>query len=79
MSAPEQVFRAGNVTAAVFVNEYENSRGLRISRSVVLSRRWRRGYAKSLRRQDIPDAIEALKEAWQYLGRRGSKAAAVSD
>ncbi len=65
MNAPGQMFRAGNVSAAIFVNEYENSSGLRIVRNVVLSRRDKRGYAKSLRRQDIPDAIQALKEAWQ--------------
>jgi hypothetical protein len=78
MSAPEKVFRAGNVSASIFVDEYEYSTGLQIVRRVALSRRYRGGYAKSLRRQDIPDAIEVLTEAWRYLGRRSSNAAAAS-
>ena len=72
MSKPEKVFKAGAVRASVFRNVIEKSGELIPLRKVVIEVRYRdkNGEWKgtnSLSLNELPKAITALRQAYEYL------------
>ena len=72
MSKPEQVFKMGAVRASVFVNMIERDGCPVALRKVVLEVRYRDKAGQwqgtnSLSINDLPKAITALQQAYEYL------------
>jgi predicted signal transduction protein with EAL and GGDEF domain len=72
MSKPEKVFKMGAVRASVFVNMIERDGKLIELRKVVLEVRYRDKNGQwqgtnSLSINDLPKAITALQQAYEYL------------
>lgn len=68
---PEHVIRYGAISASVFVNDVETSRGTRSMRNVKLQRRYRDGEewktSSSFTLTDLPVAIVVLQQALTYV------------
>ena len=68
---PEKVYRLGNVSASVFVNEVETENGKRRFRNVNVQRSYKDGdewkQTNSLAVGDIANAIEVLKLAYAHV------------
>jgi len=78
MSKPEQVFKAGAIRASVFCNYYEKNGQQLPIRKVVIEVRYRdkNGQWKgsnSLSMNELPKAITALQQAYEYLLGAGSQ------
>lgn len=71
MAKPERTFRIGSISASVFVNEVESDGGKRKFRNVNVQRSYRDGdewkQTSSLGLGDIPNAIEALRLAFDHV------------
>ena len=77
MSKPEQTFKAGAVRASVFVNTFERDGKTIPIRKVVIEVRYRdkNGEWKgtnSLSLNEVPKAITALQQAYEYLLEKGA-------
>ena len=70
-NSPEKMFRIGNVSASVFVNEVQGEGGKRKLRNVNLQRRYKDGdewkSSSSFGLGDLPQAIRALQLAQQHV------------
>ena len=78
MSKPETVFKAGAVKASVFVNTIERDEQVVPNRKVVIEVRYRDKAGQwqgtnSLSLNEVPKAITALQQAYEYLLSRGSQ------
>lgn len=79
MSQPEKVFKMGAVRAAVFVNMIERDGKPVALRKVILEVRYRDKAGQwqgtnSLSINDLPKAITALQQAYEYMLALGSSA-----
>ena len=82
MSRPETVFKAGAVRASIFVNTIERDGQTIPIRKVVIEVRYRDKTGQwqgtnSLSLNEVPKAITALQQAYEYLLSQGSQAADV--
>lgn len=73
---PEKKFRAGGCSATVFVNQFQTPTGMKAARNVVLERTYKDQdgqfqTSKSFSMNDIPKAILALQQAYQYIVENG--------
>ncbi|MDA2934717.1 hypothetical protein MYX82_10300 [Acidobacteria bacterium AH-259-D05] len=72
MVQPEKRFKVGACTASIFVNEVNTAEGTKNLRSVSLQRTYKDKegnfqHTTSLKVNDIPKAVLALKKAYEYL------------
>ena len=77
MSRPEKTFRAGAVRASVFVNTIQRDGKTVAIRKVVLEVRYRDKSGEwkstnSLSLNEVPKAITALQQAYEYLLQQGT-------
>lgn len=75
MTQPEMRFKAGGLTAAVFLNQIQTPDGVKPVKNVVLERTYRDKEGKyqtsnSLSVNDIPKAILVLQKAFDYIASR---------
>ena len=76
---PENKFRAGPVSASVFVNQFETQTGPKTARNVVLERTYKDKdgqfkTSKSLSERDLPKAILVLQQAYTFMVQNGPPA-----
>lgn len=85
MTKPEKVFKMGAVRASIFANSFVNKAGLAVPlKKVVLEVRYKdkQGEWKgtnSLSLNDLPKAITALQQAYEYLLSGGTSSASSAD
>lgn len=78
MSKPEQVFKAGAVRASVFLNTIQRDGKTIPIRKVVIEVRYRNKSGEwkgsnSLALNEVPKAITALQQAYEYLLDQGAQ------
>lgn len=76
---PENKFKAGPVSASVFVNQFETQTGPKTARNVVLERTYKDKdgqfkASKSLSERDVPKAILVLQQAYAFMVQSGPPA-----